>query len=242
MSEKRFSDCSVSERLLHTSFIVILGVGYLFAMFLIFSTVSTKDGKPGLSVEDIIIKYHGNRSGTKLEAALTGGMNAYVSPEDHMVIISWIHNGARESGFRKKVEPILTARCVSCHNPDGFMARVNLRGYTNVMNFVKVDTGQSISALVRLSHIHLLGMAILFYLLGRIFLLAELPPLLKRIAIIVPFAAILLDIGSWWFTKYAYVFAYTVQGGGALMALSFAFQSFVSLYQMWFMKSKTKSI
>ncbi len=241
MTEKRFSNCSVSEKLLHTSFILILGIGYLFATFLIFYTVSKKDAKPGLSIEDIIIKYHGNRSGTKLEAAITGGMNAYVSPEEHMVIVSWIHNGAMESEFDKKIEPIFTAKCVGCHSPDGFMASVDLTGYSNVKKFVKVDTGQSIGALVRSSHIHLFGMSIIFYLLGRIFLLTELPPLIKRTAVILPFVAIFVDIGSWWFTKYAYVFAYTVQIGGALMALSFAFQSFMSLYQMWFMKTKTKT-
>ncbi len=241
MYKRRFSDCTVSERLLLTSFIVTLGIGYLFALFLIFYTVSTEDGKPGLSVEDVIIKYHGNRSGTKLEAALTGGMKVHVSPQEHMTIVSWIHNGAREPEFDKKVKPILTAKCVRCHNPNGFMARVNLTDYPNVKKFVKVDMGESIGALVRLSHIHLFGMSLIFYLIGRIFLLTELPPLVKRIAIIVPFAAIFMDIGSWWFTKYDYVFAYTVEIGGFLMALSFAFQSFISLYQMWFMKAKPGS-
>ncbi len=241
MTEKRFSNCSVSEKLLHTSFILILGIGYLFATFLIFYTVSKKDAKPGLSVEDIIIKYHGNRSGTKLEAALTGGMNAYVSPEELLSIVSWIHLGAKESDFNKEIEPILSANCVGCHNPDGFMAYVNLTSYSNVKKFVKVDTGQSIGALVRSSHIHLFGLSIIFYLLGRIFLLTELPPLVKRIAVIIPFVAIFVDIGSWWFTRYAHVFAYLVLIGGALMALSFAFQSFMSLYQMWFMKTKTKN-
>ncbi|VAW35954.1 hypothetical protein MNBD_DELTA02-292 [hydrothermal vent metagenome] len=241
MFKRRFSDCSVSERLLHTSFIITLGIGYLFALFLIFSTVSTEDGKPGLSVEDVIIKYHGNRSGTKLEAALTGIMKGRLTPQDHLVIVSWIHNGGKESGFNEKVAPILTKDCVKCHNPDGIMKQVDLVGYRNVMKYVKVDTGESIGALVKLSHIHLFGMSIIFYLLAKIFILTELSPLWKRTAIIIPFAAILMDIGSWWFTKYDYIFAYTVEIGGFMMALSFAFQAFLSLYQMWFMRAKTRS-
>ena len=51
--------------------------------------------------------------------------------------------------------------------------------------------------------------------------------------IAIPFVAIWLDIGSWWFTKFKPLFAYTVIGGGALMGLSLAAQISLSLYEMW---------
>lgn len=239
MSYRRFSDCSVSEKLLQTLFILMLGTGYLFAMVLIFVSVAPLDGKPGLSAEDIVIKYNGQRGGTRLETALNGRMRGYLSGQERDTVVAWIYAGAEQERFGTEVMPVLERRCLRCHAPGAGL--VELGGYERVMDLVDIDTGEPFGALARVSHIHLFGTSILFYLIGRIFLMAELPPWLKRTVIAVPFAAIALDIGSWWFTRYAAnVFAYTVITGGALMGLSFAFQTIVSLYQMWFHRPRSR--
>ena len=237
MSYRRFSDCSVSERLLYTLFIMLLSTGYAFAMVLIFISVASEDGSPGLSVDDISIKYYGNRSGTRLEQALTGTMKPNRTPEEYMVIAHWIHDNSPESRFDKEIMPILAEKCVMCHNPLSSMSIPDLTSYENVKALTKIDTGESIGALVKVSHIHLFGLGMIFYLLGRIFVLTEIPVLLKRIVVVIPFATIAVDIGSWWFTKFSpSFFAYTVLISGGLMGISFAFQSSISLYQMWFFK------
>ncbi len=238
MPYRRFSDCSVSEKLLQTLFICLIGIGYLFAMVLVFESVAPLDSKPGLSAEDIVIKYSGNREGTRLESALDGVMSGYRSDAESETIVSWIYAGAPEATFNEEVMPILSQRCVGCHSSGSGLAE--LTGYDKVMELVVMDTGESLSTLARVSHIHLFGTGILFYLLGRIFILTEMKPWLKRTVVVIPFAAIAMDIGSWWFTRYAAgFFAYTVIAGGALMGLSFAVQTFASLYQMWFYKPKT---
>ncbi|MFQ5735755.1 MAG: hypothetical protein ACE5GY_02705 [Thermodesulfobacteriota bacterium] len=233
MKYRRFSDCSVSERLLQTLFIVLLGTGYLFAMVLIFVSVAPLDGKPGLSAEDIVYKYSGHRDGTRLEMALKGSMRGHATDDERARIVSWIYTGAPRAAFESDVMPILVRRCAGCHARGSGLPEFT--GYEKVMETVELDTGESFGTLARVSHIHLFGTSIVFYLLGRIFILTELPPWLKRTVVVVPFAAIAMDIGSWWFTRYAAgVFAYIVIIGGALMGLSFAFQSIVSLYQIWF--------
>lgn len=238
MPYRRFSDCSVSEKLLQTLFICLIGIGYLFAMLLIFESVASLDSKPGLSAEDIVIKYSGNREGTRLESALDGVMSGYRSDAESETIVSWIYAGAPEARFNEEVMPILSQRCVGCHSSGSGLAE--LTGYDKVMELVVMDTGESLATLARVSHIHLFGTGILFYLLGRIFILTEMKPWLKRTVVVIPFAAIAMDIGSWWFTRYAAgFFAYTVIAGGALMGLSFAFQTCASLYQMWFYEPKT---
>ncbi|GMR04629.1 MAG: hypothetical protein BMS9Abin23_0530 [Thermodesulfobacteriota bacterium] len=238
MSYRRFFDCSVSERLLYTLFILLISTGYLFAMALIYINVGSEDGKPGLTVKDITIKYYGNRSGSRLEQALTGIMKANRTNDEYLTIAEWIHNGAPESGYEKKIKPILDSRCVACHSAGSGFNIPPLTSYKEVLPLVAVDTGESIGALVRVSHIHLFGLSIIFYLLGRIFILTEIPVWLKRLAVIIPFAAIAADIGSWWFTKFSpHFFAYTVIVSGALMGLSFAFQALLCLYQMWFVKA-----
>jgi hypothetical protein len=241
MSYRRFADCSVSEKLLYTLFIMLLGTGYLFAMVMLYITVSSEDGKPGLSIEDISIKYHGERSSTRLEQALGSNMTPYRSDQDFKTVTLWIHDGASEAKFNKDVKPIIDKKCVGCHSPNTGMHVPDLNGFDNVSKLVEMDTGDPFVTLVRVSHIHLFGLGLIFYMLGRIFILTEIPVRLKRIIVVVPFAAIALDIGSWWFTKYSMdMFAYIVMIGGVMMGGSFAFQAFISLYQMWFFKQPVR--
>jgi hypothetical protein len=110
VSYRRFSDCSVSERLLYTSFIALLSVGYIFAMLLIFITVASVDGEPGLSAADIGIKYHGDRSGTRLERALTGSMMQNRTGAEFETIVSWIRDGGSEARFAAEISPIFAER------------------------------------------------------------------------------------------------------------------------------------
>lgn len=239
MSYRRFSDCSVSERLLYTLFIGLISVGYAFAMFMIFITIAPVDGEPGLSVKDIDIKYRGSSSNTRLEQALAGIMKHNRTEAEFKTIVSWIRDGGSEARFASEIRPIFAERCVVCHNPDSSMGIPDLTEYELVMPLVSgVDTGESVGALVRVSHIHLFGLGLVFYLLGRIFILTEMPVWLKRTIVVTPFASIAVDIGSWWLTKYAHAFAYVVMIGGGLMGLSFAFQALFSLYQMWFLKDR----
>lgn len=221
-------------------FILLLGVGYLFATVLLYSSVAKLDGRPGISAEDIRIKYYGNRTGSRLENALNTVMKEYHSKEEHETLVSWIHAGATKEGFESRIKPIVTNSCVKCHSPESGMNAPNISTYEAILPLVQIDTGESVTSLVRVSHIHLFGLGMIFYLMGRMFLLVEINVTVKRIMVVIPFLAIGVDIGSWWFTKYTQntsVFSYSVIIGGTLMGLSFAFQSFLTLYQMWLYKS-----
>jgi hypothetical protein len=58
--------------------------------------------------------------------------------------------------------------------------------------------------------------------------------IVKRVAVVIPFVAMLLDILSWFITKSFPEFVYVVIASGALMGVSMGMQMLVSLYQMWF--------
>ena len=60
----RFSDISVSERILNTVFLLTVGIGYLVALTNLYYTYQGRDGKAGLSIEDIVISYYGSTSQT----------------------------------------------------------------------------------------------------------------------------------------------------------------------------------
>ncbi len=51
---------------------------------------------------------------------------------------------------------------------------------------------------------------------------------------VLPYVKIIMDIGSWWATRYLDpLFAYIVIAGGALMGLTLAAQILISLWEMW---------
>ena len=229
-----FYQLPLSLKILYSMVLIVLGIGYLFAMVQVYEVHSGRDGEPGLSVADIRIAYNGNPGASKLEAALKGPMNSMVSPEDKVKIISWVRSGSSQKQYDATIQPILSDNCYGCH--DGSNPHMpNLTIYDNVKKLAAIDTGASVVSLVRVSHIHLFGLTFIFTILGIIFSHSYVKkPVLKCVVIAAPFVAIIMDIASWWLTKVSTPFAYVVMIGGALMALSFAYQWVVSMYQLWF--------
>ena len=91
--------------------------------------------------------------------------------------------------------------------------------------------------LVRNSHIHMFGLAFVFFLMGTIFSHAYVRPVwLKSAVMVLPFICLLADISSWYFTKLYHPFAFVVMAAGAGMGASFAFMWVGSMYQLWFSK------
>jgi hypothetical protein len=218
-------------KVLATCFLLTMGIGYLFGVAYLYLTAIQPHAN-GTLVKAIITKYHGDRGSSRLEASLEGSMKEYATSEERQQLIGWIRAGAGEAQFAD-IRPILLRACASCHSAEAGMGLAPLTTYAEVAEFTRVDLGKSIQALARVSHVHLFGMSFIFMLTGAVFSLSDTPRLLRALLIAAPFVAIWLDIGSWWFTKWAPLFAYTVIGGGVLMGLSLAGQIGLSLYEMW---------
>lgn len=235
---RRFEDVSVSERILNTFFLMAIGIGYLFALANLYYTHQARDGQAGLSIQDIMIAYHGAQSRTRLEAAINGIMEPNLKyKSDKEVIIKWLRDGADEPAYQENVAPILNRDCIVCHNPVSNPTLPNLTTFEGVSE-VAHSGGASLPALIRVSHIHLFGIAFILYFIGRIFLLCQMNKILKRIIIAIPFVAMFLDISAWFITRQFPGFAYVVVAAGALMGLSMGGQILFSLYQMWIFKSR----
>jgi len=240
---RRFSDASISEKILDTMFLIAIGIGTLFAVVYIFYTHAGQDGKPGLSVDDIRIAYYGSHQKTRLGAALSGPMTGNLPiPEKRKVIFDWIEHGQKRQEFKTRVAPILNKYCIMCHSEEAGLDLPPLTSYEAVVKLAETDTGASIQNLVRVSHIHLFGISFILFFLGRIFILCEMPMMVKRVTVAIPFLAMLTDILSWFATKIVPGFAYAVVIGGGLLILSIGIQIMVSLYQMWFYKPKAMPI
>jgi len=235
MPPRRFSDCDLTERLFYAAFLCLIGVGYLMALGFLYATHQDLDGRPGLSLTDIAYDYYGNRSGTRLEAAIRGPMAGYLDDDARATIVAWIQVGAGEARYHATVEPITSKRCVVCHNGRGPL--VDLNSYEGVRKMANVDMGQSLVSLVRVSHIHLFGIGLILFAVGLVFRMTVLPQWLKSTLALLPFLAVGGDILAWFLTHWDAHFAITVVVAGAVLGLALGAQILISLVQIAFTRA-----
>jgi hypothetical protein len=227
----------MSEKVLYTAFLLVVGTGYLMAMAYLYTSHQGHDGQPGLSIVDIAENYYGNRSGTRLEAAIRGTMSAYIQIEDRHEVVAWLKGGADQSAYTTQIQPILEKTCTAaCHNPNSGLQIPDLTSYESVREVAQIDTGESLHTLMRLSHIHLFGIGLLLFSIGLIVRFVVLLWWLKLTVIVLPFVAVFADILAWFLTKWDPIYAYVVVTSGALLGLSIVVQILISLFQIWFLR------
>lgn len=216
---------------LFTGYLLVIGLGLLMAGMQIMLTHGMADGKPGLSIDDIVYSYYGDREGSKLEAKLNGSMKENAPPEARLAMIKWARAGAPENEWETKIKPLTDQYCVACHaNMPGI---INVGQKDVIIKAAAVDMGASITTLTRVSHIHLFGIAFIFFFVGWIFSFATgFNPIVKALLIFTPFMFLILDVAAWWLTKMNPAFAWLVMIGGAGYSLASTVMIFSSLYQM----------
>jgi len=224
-------------KVLFTGYLCTVGVGYLFALIQILFTHGMADGKFGLSVDDIVYSYYGNRSGTVLEKQLNGAMKVNAPDQERFKIMEWVRDGADLVDYKADgIDKIIETRCVMCHNKEAsglpdFSKLEGLKPYTTQ------DTGATFASLTRVSHIHLFGISFIFMFVGLIFSFSETTTTqYKCIAIGMPYAFLIADIMSWWLTKIDPIFAWLVIFAGMGMGISFMFMWVTSILEMWLYK------
>lgn len=221
-------------KVLFTGYLCTVGIGYLFALIQILFTHGMADGKFGLSIDDIVYSYYGNRSGTVLEHQLNGAMKANAPEQERFKIIEWVRDGADEEDYQDEgIDKIIANRCVSCHN-EAASGIPNFKDFKVLKTYTKEDGGATFASLTRVSHIHLFGISFIFMFVGLIFSFAETTTTqYKCIAIGMPYAFLIADILSWWLTKIDPMFAWLVMFAGMGMAVSFVFMWATSILEMW---------
>jgi len=233
---RHYSELPYSQRVLYTATLLVLGLGYLFALIYLFHTYAGRStGNPMmLSYEDLVVAYTGSGKGSRLESALRGPMSTMLPPDQVGTVVGWVQAGADRATYEKDVGPLLQRRCMTCH--DGSNPHLpNLNGYDNVKKMTEQDTGTDIFTLVRVSHIHLFGLTFIFFIMGLMFTHALVRPVWFKCTIVaLPFAAITVDVSSWYFTKLYHPFAWLVMFAGTIMVLCFASMWLVTMYQLWF--------
>ncbi|MFA6053623.1 MAG: hypothetical protein WC762_13650 [Methylobacter sp.] len=224
-------------KVLFTGYLCTVGIGYLFALIQILFTHGMADGKFGLSVDDIVYSYYGNRSGTVLEQKLNGSMKDNASEQERFKIMEWVRDGADSDDYKDDgVDKIIESRCVMCHNKEA-SGIPDFTQFKALKALTTEDTGATFASLTRVSHVHMFGISFIFMFVGLIFSFAETTSTkYKCIAIGMPYAFLIADILSWWLTKIHPMFAWLVILAGMGMGVSFMFMWVTSILEMWLFK------
>ena len=140
-----------------TILLVVAGVGYLLGFANIIVAYAPIDEQPGMSIQDIRIAFYGAREKTKLEKSIDGTMKEYFLDEaGYQATKEWIAAGGTEEDF-PRIKEIFDVSCSTCHSADAAVAGVVTVEYADVTEFLKQDTGKSVSRLISLSHTHVHG-------------------------------------------------------------------------------------
>lgn len=223
----------VPVKVLFTGYLTTVAVGYLVALIQILFTHGMADGKFGLSIDDIVYSYYGNRSGTLLEQKLNGSMKDNASDQERFAIMQWVRDGADQDDYVDEgIDKIIQERCVLCHNKQA--AVPDFTEFKVLKEMTGENEGATFGSLTRVSHIHLFGIGFIFMFVGLIFCFSETSTVkYKSLAIGMPYVFLLVDIISWWLTKLHPMFAWLVVFAGMGMAISFLFMWVVSVAEMW---------
>jgi hypothetical protein len=238
LSFSNLKELDLPVKVLFTGYLSTVAVGYLFALIQILFTHGMADGKPGLSIDDIVYSYYGNRSGTLLETKLNGSMKDKATEQERFTIMQWVRDDADEDEYEDTgVKKIIETKCVMCHN-ESASGIPDFTSFESLQEVTEEDEGATFSSLTRVSHIHLFGISFIFMFVGLIFSFSETPTIrYKCIAIGMPYAFLLIDILSWWLTKISPMFAWLVIFAGMGMGVSFISMWVISLFEMWIFKT-----
>jgi len=238
LSFSNLKELDLPVKVLFTGYLSTVAVGYLFALIQILFTHGMADGKPGLSIDDIVYSYYGNRSGTLLETKLNGSMKDNATEQERFTIMQWVRDDADQDEYEETgVKKIIETKCVMCHN-ESASGIPDFTKFESLQEVTEEDEGATFSSLTRVSHIHLFGISFIFMFVGLIFSFSETPTTrYKCIAIGMPYAFLLIDILSWWLTKISPMFAWLVIFAGMGMGVSFISMWVISLFEMWIFKT-----
>src|SRR3974390_3951874 len=88
---RHYSELPSSLRVLYTATLLVLGLGYLFALIYVVTTYAGRAGGNPLmlSYQDIVVAYAGSGKGSRLESALRGPMSTMLPADDRSIVINW---------------------------------------------------------------------------------------------------------------------------------------------------------
>jgi len=226
---------ALGGKLAVTLLLINILLGLVLAHIEVRYALGGKDGEPGITMTDIRLYFQGDPTHCQLETMMHGRMGKYFgSPDEREAMDDWIADGAPREAYDSTVAPILEARCVKCHGPGGEKVSSPLTTYEEVCRFVESsDTGVSYESLAAASYSQLVLMTLLAALAAGLFYLTRFTGRWKEVLMIVPFAAVFLNVLSWWSVKQSAPFLHIIVASSLFLAISIIVMVLLTLVDIW---------
>lgn len=224
---------NTSARIGLSFFLLTIIIGTVSALIMLGLLLThQKSGFAIPTVENIKLKYHY----PQLVSAMKTSMYQHVADDaDIETVKTWIAEGSQEKAYTKDIRPILKLSCTSCHNPSSTMTGaapgIPLTSYKETLRYT--EAGYGWVKMAKQAHVHLFGIGTFLVLVTGIFAFTSFRPWIRNTLISVCWVALLLDVLSWWLTKYMPGFAYVIVGAGAAMSGTAIAMSALALLDFW---------
>jgi hypothetical protein len=232
-------DKTLKKRVFYTLFLIAMSLGYIAALINLYMTHQLDDLKPGLTIDDVITNFHGNKNVTRLTFMINNKMKQFLANDDQRIAIQdWVAAGATEEGYMETTREIFETRCVKCHSLFGESSFAPLTTYEEVKTKTVPYEGRSWNFIARLSHQHFLGMSFIIFCTAMIMFTSDRWMKLKVFLASLGMIGIIGDVGGWGLTKLWGSFAYLIIAANALHSASFAAMVLLCLYELWIYKER----
>ena len=138
---------------------------------------------------------------------------------------------------RVKVRTLIERRCVDCHSPTGRFERAKVApmdSYDRLRPHVEVRSAgrMPLPKLAQTTHVHLLGLALLYAATGTLFCFTGAGRAVRFAFAPLPLVAQVIDTACWGLARWDAAFAWGVIAGGALAGLGLAVHVVVGLCEL----------
>jgi hypothetical protein len=248
----------LAGRLLVTAALVLLTAGFAVSEALIVAFLRASGG--GLGPSAITAAFHGDPTASVLKSKSLGSMRRYFSAlenpeqltaeEEHDLerVVAWAEAGAPEDDYwdplARRARPgeiltIFTRRgCLVCHSPlatlVGNKKDSPLDSYPDARRLAAPDRGMDPRRLLMLTHVHLLGIGLVFVVTGALMVSTSFSLRTRAVLALAGPLGLLSSVGGWWATKAGGSgLSWLVLTGGVLMSAAFAASVLAIVVETW---------
>jgi hypothetical protein len=205
-----------------------------------------RDGRPGVSLDDLEAAYHGLDRPAPLLTRLADGTYPELPDEERRVLLTWLESDRISEGYDDldlgdaAPAEILDRRCLSCHarravDGEGIGQRVPLEYWDDVERVafsLRVEPVPT-EILVVSTHTHALSLAAITLAVGLLLLATRWPRPLRHGLCLIGGLALAVDVACWWLARASAAAVPLLTAAGALYVCAMVLASLAVLFELW---------
>jgi hypothetical protein len=250
-AELRLRDLPFAVRLGFTGAIASLLLGVWASLEHLEDHHQNRDGRPGVSLDDLKGAYHGIDAPSPLVQALESGHPNTLAVEDRALLLKWLNSEKQSENFdnpdlgASAPAEVIQRGCLACHarkstQGEGIGQRVPLEYWDDVQKLVfarHIDATPK-EILITSTHTHALSLGTLTLVISLLVLCTRFGSRWKSAIVLLGGLGLATDLAGWWLSRAEADLVWLVIVGGACWSFSTAMGALLVLVELWLPKSR----